>query len=167
MPDVDVALIPYVVMGGIVLLGGVIGGILYLAGRRRPQPGLGPGPVPGGGGEWNASIVDPDVRTVGAALAATHGRLRVAGGWLTFTPEGATGPAWSVPCREVTVRTASFFSLDGADVELHGAWGVVRCTVSQERINRFVGNDFKTLRERGYGRELAVAMAQQGARVIG
>lgn len=167
MPFVDPALIAPLVMGGVVLVGALVGGILYLAGRRRPQPGLGPVPVPGGGGEWNASIVDPRVRTVGADLAATHGRLRVADGRLTFTPEGATGPAWSVPCREVTVRTASFFSLDGADVELHGAWGVMRCTVSRERINRFVGNDFKTLRERTYGRELAVAMAQQGARFVG
>ena len=86
---------------------------------------------------------------------------------MTFTPDGAAGPAWAIPCREVTARGASFFAMDGADLELVGSWGVIRCTVSRERINRITGNDFKTFRERGYAGEVTAALAAQGARVLG
>lgn len=142
----------------------VVGGTFLFAALHKnvQQPGAQPvqggGPAGGGpawGGRWNAQLRGP----------ATHGVLEIAAGHLAFVPNGAQVPQWRVPCTHLMIRKQGMISLDGADLEIHGPMGLVRCDVSREHINRFMTNDFKMFRERGYADQFLAAAAAHGARV--
>ena len=141
----------------------VIVGIILLAGRRRAveQPGVVPSPEPAG--RWNAQLVGGGV--LGAGIGADFGVLDVRSGHLAFVAEGEQVPRWEVPCHAVQVRKRGLISISGADLELVGPMGAVRCTVSREHINRMVTNDLKSLRERRYADELVWVLTANGARV--
>ena len=148
---------PLVVLGFV-----LIGGIILVAGRRRhvEQPGA-HSSVPMG--RWNTQVVAGGL--LGAGVGADFGVLDVRSGHLAFVPDGEEVPRWEVPCHAVQVRKRGLISISGADVELVGPMGAVRCTVSREHINRMVTNDLKSMRERGYADELVRVLTANGARV--
>lgn len=150
---------------GVPLVFAAIVAIILFAGRARPVPGLGPHapahqepPT----GDWNAQLLPMGGF---AGFGSTYGTVRIGLGTVTFTPDGATAPAWSVPCQQVAVRKHGLLSLDGADLELAGPMGRVRLVVSRERINRLSANDLKAMRERGYADEFIWTLQANGAGV--
>ncbi len=90
--------------------------------------------------------------------------IRLESGLLSFTPDGAAAPVWTVPCDQLVADRRSYFSLDGGDVQLSGPMGVVRCAVSTEHINRFSTNTAKDLRERRYAAQFVALLHAHGAR---
>lgn len=126
-----------------------------------PPAALAPGAAPYG--RWNAQIVGEGL--LGPGIGAHFGVLDVTDRHLAFVPDGATGPEWRVPCDSVQIRKRGLVNLDGADLELAGPMGTLRCSVSREHLNRVMTNDFKTIRERGYADELVAVLAANGARV--
>lgn len=147
---------------------GLIGGILLVAFRARPQAGLGPLGATGPdvdpaserphAGAWNAYLYRG---RLGGTIGGASGRFDVAGGELRFTPDDPADSAWTLPCRQIGVSTGT--AVFGPPVTLVTPAGVLRCTVSRERINRFSRNTAKTLRETGYGREFADVLLRNGA----
>lgn len=93
-----------------------------------------------------------------------RGVLAFQGRDLTFTPEGAAGPAWGLPCPSVMVRSRSMFSMPQGNVEIVGLTAGLIARVSREHINEFMENDLKRLREQTYGKEFVAEAIQRGAR---
>ena len=169
MVSLVLTIAPLVLIAAIVM-------IVILAARSRPvQPGpiqATSAPTPGGaptrGGVWNAEVLGSGpLGALGGTLAATFGVFRIEGGTLSFVPEGSQVPAWQAPCAEIRVRRRSLMALDGADLELEGPMGTLRCTVSTEHINRLTRNSFKDFRERGYATGFAAELQANGARAVG
>ena len=149
----------------------VIVGILLVVGlnKKVEQPGAVPpahlAPGATAYGRWNAQVVGEGL--LGPGIGAHFGVIDVAHEHVAFVPDGATEPVWRVPCHTVEVRKRGWVNLDGADLELVGPMGAIRCSVSREHLNRVVTNDFKSIRERGYADELVAVLAANGARVHG
>ncbi len=144
-------------------------GIIVLAGRARPRPGLGtlgPSTTLNASGVWNGEVLgDGVLGATGGTLGSTFGTMRIDAGALSFTPDGATTPAWSAPCATVCGRRRTMLALNGADMELWGQSWRLRCNVSREHINRFSRNDIKSMRQRRYANEFLRALASNGARI--
>ncbi len=150
-------------------------GILLIAFKRRPQrrgwapqqqqhvsaQPAGPGSLPFAG-EWNAAVVPEGSGLL--SVRRDYGIIRLESGLLSFTPDGAAAPVWTVPCNQLVADRQSYFSLDGGDVQLSGPMGVVRCAVSTEHINRFSTNTAKDLRERRYAAQFVGLLHAHGAR---
>lgn len=155
---------------GVPTLFGVIITIILVAGKARPQPGLGPRAATGGGsvavgGAWNGQVLGNGVTgRLGGTLGSQYGVLRIDHGTLTFTPDDSPGPAWSIPCHQVAARSGSMFSI--AQVELWTPQVQLRCNVSRERINRISQNTLKEMREPRYAREFVDTLVAQGARRV-
>lgn len=149
---------------------GVIITIILVAGRARPQPGLGPragsdGGVMAVGGAWNAQILGSGITgRLGGTLGSQFGVFRIDHGALNFTPDDSPNPAWSIPCHQLAARSGSIFST--AQVELWTPQVHLRCNVSRERINRISRNTIKELREPRYAREFVDTLVAQGARRV-
>lgn len=155
----------------------LIGGILLVAFKRRPErPGwtAAPGQVatapagaPGAGqpaprvGVWNAEVLGNGGFGL---LGRSYGTLRLEAGVLSYVPDSSTVPAWSVPCHELAARRGSLFELNAA-VRLVGPMGQVRCNVSTEHINRFSANTAKDLRQRTCARQFVHLLHAHGAGV--
>jgi len=159
-----------VVVGTSVLFGLIVA-VILLASRRRPeQPVWRPvgGAAASGSGVWNAEILGSRaIGALGGTLTASFGLMRIDSGMLSFTPDDAAVPTWSVPCQAVGVRSRNLFSLDGAAVGLTGPMGDLRCNVSTERINRLSRNNIKDLRQRRYATEFIAVLRAHGARMVG
>lgn len=171
MGTMDPALLFFLVPLAVGLGFAIIGGILLVVAlnKKVEQPGAVPpadlAPGTTAYGRWNAQVVGEGL--LGAGIGAHFGVLDVTDQHLAFVLEGAAQPEWRVPCHAVEVRKRGFLELDGADLELAGPMGVLRCSVSREHLNRFMTNDFKSIRERGYADELVAVLAANGARVLG
>lgn len=154
-----------IVVGGL-LIAALVVGIIVLAGRARPQPGLGsvsqtaPAQTAPGEGAWNAEIGGG-----GVLGGATYGVVTVSRGMLSLTPEGATAPTWSVPCAHVAAWKQAGGMFAVSTVGLHGPMGQVDLTVSREHINRFMTNDLKQMRRGADADEFLRCLAACGARV--
>lgn len=133
--------------------------IIVLAGRARPQPGL--GPTSATSGEWNVQIPRS---VIGGSLTAVSGRFRVDRGRLSFVPSGATVPQWQIPCAEIAARANTAFATAGVDLWLPS--GHLRCTVSREHINVLSRNTIKSMREPTYYREFVDVLVASGARAV-
>jgi hypothetical protein len=97
-------------------------------------------------------------------LFAQYGTIYLDAGWLTFIRDGESTPAWQVPVPTITASQYTVFA--NSSLRLSSpTTGELKVTVSQERINRFSRNDFKTLRQRRYAGEFLQLLAQSGARV--
>lgn len=146
-------------------IGGILA-IILLAGKSRPQEGRGPrATTPGGpatGGTWNARILSKGfLGAVGGTLGSDYGVFHVYDGQLGYVPDGATEPAWTVPCSQVKARAHNAFAPAGVDLWLPD--GHVRCNVSREHVNMYVRNSIKTLREAKYYGEFVDALVANGA----
>lgn len=161
-----------VAFGALILIATILA-IILVAGRARPQAGLGTapgsdgsGPLPpssGASGTWNIQILgDGLIGTMGGSIGASHGRVHLADGAMTFTPDDGT-PGWRIPCDQVAARSRGMFSV--ARVELMTSTGRLRCNVSREHINRVSRNQIKTQREVRYAREFVQVLGMNGAHV--
>ena len=137
-------------------------GIIVVAGRARPQEGLGPRSATDG--RWNALLLDGPLAALGGTLGATGGVVVVEHGFVSLVQDGAIMPAWSYRCADVAVRAHSAFSR--ATVTLWTPGGELRMTVSREHVNRFSRNTLKSMREPVYAREFANVLAANGARIV-
>lgn len=112
---------------------------------------------------WNAQVLgDSLIGTMGGALDSTFGRFDLREGVLSFTPNGAPGPAWHVPCNQLIVTHHGLFST--ATITLRGPMGVLRCNVSVEHINRITQNSLKSMREVRHATNFLHALRANGAR---
>lgn len=95
---------------------------------------------------------------------ATFGRVEVTFHELLWLP--LAGPPWRVPIPALILQPDRFFGLGAGTVvfELPGT-GMWRLRVSDRHINRFVGNDFKTMREGRRADELRNILLARGARM--
>lgn len=111
-------------------------------------------------GSWNARLF------TGQAVVAwgDFGVLEVRAGMIVFHSE--SGRNWSYPCADLMVTTAGFWTFGGSPLALTTPHGQYQIIVSRERINRAMANSMKTLRERRYATEVALALRSQGARVV-
>lgn len=137
---------------GLVLVGLVVGLVVYARTRRKAAGWRPAAPRASGAGEWNAKIVT-------GLVDGIYGRMRIEAGTLTFLPD-APGPQsapWSLPCATVTVRTVPMQSFQNANVELAWPGGSLRVLVSREHINRFSRNTMKTMRQSAWADEFALA----------
>lgn len=122
-------------------------------------------------GRWNGEILGAGLLgTLGASSSSTFGIFEVRDGTMYFTPDGSSTPDWATPCSALVAQKRGAVSLNGADLSLswkgsQGEWRTAQCNVSREGINRFMRNDFKDLRERGYASEFVHCLAANGARV--
>jgi hypothetical protein len=157
--------------------------VMLASHRRVEQPGIAlstPAPGPYGGyapvagsaaGQWNGEILGTGAMgAIGGTLGSTFGVFEVRGGHMVFTPDDAAAPTWTTPCNVLTVAKRGLLALNGADVSISwptgpGVWHTASCNVSREKINRFMENDFKDMRERGYADEFIACLAANGARV--
>lgn len=138
---------------------GVVGTVFFFASRARPQrSGV---QRAAGVGEWNGRASGGPGLIGASALGSTYGVFRLEQGALTFWPDGASAPAWTIPCTSMIVRRNPMFSL--SMVSLFGPYGELRCDVSREHINRLSTNDFKWFRERRYADEFIGALCAWGA----
>lgn len=144
---------------GLVLVGLVVGLVIYSRTRRRTAGWTPAAPRSPGAGEWNAKIVT-------GLVDGVYGLMRIDAGTLTFLPDapGPDSPPWSLPCTTVTVRTVPAASFHTANVELSWPRGSLRVMVSREHINRFSRNTLKTLRQSAWADEFAAALVASGAR---
>lgn len=149
----------------VLLVFGLVIGIIVVAGRPRPLLGLGPAPGVTADGRWRAKVMEGNL-LARIGWASPSGLFIVERGELSFQPDGAAEPRWSVPCRQVAVRDNSSPLLFSPWVLLWLPGGTMRCQVSREHINSFVTNDPKTWREQGYRREFAQCLAANGARLV-
>lgn len=150
----SIVFIAFVVPFLMLVIVGVIVLLVVFRGRSKPSS------VPAGGPSgWFAEVIGVGA---GALGGSTYGTMTISDGQLNYFPDG-DGEPWSVPAASLRARKRNFFDLAGADVELHGPMGEVRCNVSREHINRFITNDLKDLRQRGYTDEFLAALAANGA----
>ena len=156
------------VMVGVPLLFGVILAIILLAGRPRPQTGLGAQfdgtTLPAG--RWNAQVLSNSAAgRLGGSLGALTGRFEVSDAELRFftcEEHSDDTPLWRLPCRDLTARAHGMMSTAG--VELWSPHGHLRCNVSREHINAFFANTLKSMREPRYAREFVDVLVAHGAR---
>jgi hypothetical protein len=153
-----------VVQAGIALfpLLGIAVVVMLVLRSRRPAFRIAPVPVPGDvvlqGHLWRPGDA---VRT--GWDETTYGTVVVTATELLW--QGPAGP-WRVPLGAITVIGADgFLGLTGPAVDLDvagsGRW---RLEVGQERINRFVRNDFKKARQAAECRWFAGVLLARGAR---
>lgn len=163
------ALLPLLVL---VVFAAIIGVVVWAFTRsRRPVQPLQPTgtPVgyagPGPQASWPSGRWHAKVTTAGAMtnLGARQGELMLSQGWVALMMSDSGQPEWQVPCNSIRVTRLSLFSMTGAGLRIEGSFGAVDLEVSQEQINTFMRNDAKSLRERGYARELAGMLAGSGA----
>ncbi|MBS43722.1 MAG: hypothetical protein CMH83_11295 [Nocardioides sp.] len=148
----------YLALGVPVLALAIVGTVLAVAFRARPQhPGDTPGEPPT---RWNVEIKQPGSLP---PFGSQFGRLDLDEQRLLFTPDGAQQPAWSLPAYDVRVQHLGGVQLDGATLWLGWPGGSLRCEVSREHLNRFSRNTAKTLRQQGYTREVVAALVAAGA----
>lgn len=144
-------------LGVPVLLGLIVFGIIMLFVRNRPEP------------LWSPDGV---FRLQGHLLPAssllsfsdtTFGQVEVTWHELIWYP--LAGQPWRLPIPALIVHPHKFFGLGAGTVvfELPGA-GAWRLRVSDRHINRFVENDFKTMRESRRADELRNILLSRGAR---
>lgn len=159
--------IVFLVLGPLVVLA-MIAVVLVGVRRKKPRTGLGlrlTAPRSDGtrgliGGSWNAMIHAESVfGAMGGTLGAQQGRFELSAGALSFLPDGAEQPAWTVPCTSLGV--ARGFT---RPVRLEGPMGTIHCTVSTEHINVLTQNPLKDVREQGYATEFVTALQSAGAR---
>ncbi|MDN4172501.1 hypothetical protein QWY28_06065 [Nocardioides sp. SOB77] len=156
-----------------VLFGLLLAGLLVLVlTRSRPAPAPPVvAPAPGGGfapvpSTWNVQVLGPGViGRMGGTLGSTFGTLALADGTVAFTPDGATAPAWVVPCAQVWVRRQGVGPFAVAALRLHGPMGEVSCNVSREHINRISANSLKDFREAGYAGQFVASAQAHGVRL--
>lgn len=96
-----VMVLPVVVLVAVVLF-------VVRAGRNGPNKGSARYDVASGSGVWYAQVRSPGfhLMTPGTMLTG-WGLLQVYGGQVTFTPDGAQTPAWSVPASQMRVQRPS------------------------------------------------------------
>ncbi|MBB2890678.1 hypothetical protein [Flexivirga oryzae] len=76
--------------------------------RKMPAKGRARYDVANGSGVWYAQVRAPGIRlTTLRNMLNDWGLLQVDGGQVTFTPDGAQTPAWSVPATRMRVQWPS------------------------------------------------------------
>jgi len=96
-------------------------------------------------------------------LFADYGTIHLDAGWLTFIRDGESEPAWQVPVPTITASQYTIFANSSLRISAPSI-GELKVTVSEEHINRFSRNDFKTMRERRYAAQFLELLRQCGAR---
>lgn len=158
LPAVLVYVVPLLLVMAAIAVAIVL--VVIRLSRKPGAPGAGT-PVTPPEGMWNTHIrrdghLDP---------FSGFGTLRLQSGMLTFVPDGASQPAWSLPSRSFGVQ--SNFVLSNSDLMLDSAaTGRLQVTVSREGINRVSRNNFKTLRERDTSGEFIRAIRAAGATIL-
>ena len=100
-------------------------------------------------------------------LYGNFGTVTIADGMVSFTVEGGTEPWWSYPIRGIRGRHAGVFHLRRATLRLWMPDGrEIGLVVSQERINRWVDNSFKSLRQTSEGHTFLAILGANGARIL-
>ncbi|NYG58155.1 hypothetical protein BJ980_001078 [Nocardioides daedukensis] len=160
-----VLLAPLIMVAAVAFIA-LVFGIIFHAGRSRPEEGLGPQYDQNGFhppiGTWNAQILAGHlIGVLGGTAGSQNGRFEVAQGLLHFRPTGATKPAWTLPCGQLRARAHGMLSTAG--VTLWTAQGEIRCNVSREKINIWVDNDIKEMRQPAYAREFVEVLHANGA----
>ncbi len=164
MAEVTVILVGLMIV--VPLFIGAILAIILIAGRARPEAGL--GPVHSGTaaptGRWNAQILaDSAFGKLGGSAGALTGHLEISDAHLRFFHEGVPGtaPTWSIPCTQIAARAQGAFA--SAGVVLLSPHGRLRCNVSREHINAWTQNSLKSMREPRYYREFVEVLVAHGA----
>ncbi|WP_205474428.1 hypothetical protein [Nocardioides sp. SYSU D00038] len=165
----SVLVLALLVVGALGLLVVVAGAVALVRSFRSP-PAVPPGPVPplapAVASTWNLEVLGGGViGAMGGTLNAIYGTLHVDDGRASFTVDGATGPAWTVACRDLHVIRQGLGPFAVASLRLVGPMGEIRCNASREHLNRVVDNPVKDLRESGYADALARALSAHGARL--
>jgi hypothetical protein len=93
----------------------VVALIRYVLRNNRNSPARGSAgyDVATGSGVWFAQVRAPGFHlTTPRNMADGWGQLQVYGGQVSFTPDGAKGPAWSIPANQMRVQRPSGLSTD-------------------------------------------------------
>jgi hypothetical protein len=95
----------------------------------------------------------------------SSGRISVADGFLRWEPDA--GEPWATPLASISIVRVSgmntFHSDPFLDITVDGS-GPWRLVVSDRTINRFMGNDWKRIREARRARDFADLLVGGGAR---
>lgn len=136
---------------------------LVVFGRRTPRiqaPFAGAPGAPGGlptAGQWHAQLSAPGAML----LHGGYGTVDVSRGMVTFTPAEPGRQGWAVPAPHVRAGLNAMLLTQELWLETPTT-GRVALTVSREHINRFMGNDLKHFRERGYAKEFLATLHANG-----
>lgn len=137
--------------------------VTWLVRRRRTSPPIPPvvGPAPQGTGRWYAQLTAPGAMLVRGG----YGQLELTGGRLVFHPDDPGAAPWSI--TTAWIRAGRHHLLMTQELWLESPeLGRVDLTVSREHINRFMSNDLKHLRERGYAQEFLAVLRAHGGTVL-
>lgn len=88
----------------------VIGFVVFVlrSSRRAPARGSASYNVAAGTGVWFAQVRAPGWHvSTPLSMAGGWGRLRVYDGQVSFTPDGAQQPAWTIPANQLRVQRPS------------------------------------------------------------
>lgn len=87
--------------------------VVVRSSRNSPARGSAAYDVATGTGVWFAQVRDPGFHlTTTFNMADGWGQLRVYGGQVSFTPDGAQAPAWTFPANQLRVQRPSGLSTD-------------------------------------------------------
>ena len=96
----------------VLMVVGLIGYVLRSI-RNSPTRGSAGYDVSAGSGVWFAQVRAPGFHLRNARnMADGWGQLRVYGGQVSFTPDGAQAPAWTIPANQIRVQRPSGLSTD-------------------------------------------------------
>lgn len=146
--------------------------IVYLIGQNKTPTQPVAVPAPGGRylpmGARGAPVSTWQARWFeGLDPLGTFGLVSIADGVLTFTMEETAGPQWRYPVREIRARHRGVIHFGRAATTLWLPDGrEIGLTVSRDRINRWVNNDFKSLRHVREAHTFLAILGANGARIL-
>lgn len=147
------------------MAGAVLLVVLLVVRATRPRVVI-PGTLPPMS-QWHVQF--PPGGAIGLVLGpelAGYGRFVMDPYALHYFPADEEQPTWALAYNQITVRSLSMWTPGGARIELCWPQGRLRFRVSREKLNRFVNNGFKDLRELTYNSQFLAEIVARGARQV-